>query len=316
MTYEIFDRRRYPDGMKLGTRQAGDGWALRTFHLPSASAKPRGSILFQTGRGDMIEKYLESCAHWSAQGWNVCGFDWRGQGGSGRFLSDPHVGHVEDFGRWTADLADFVRDWKRNHPGPHIVMGHSMGGHLVLRALLEQTVAIDAAVLISPMLGFETSFVPVSWIAAVVARYAAFAPERLAWAANERPSLPGTSRQKFLTHDVARYEDELWWQAQKPELVLGPPSLNWLAQAYRSTIWTAEGRRLESLEMPLLILGTDGDRLVSPHAIRRFGARIPSATLKMFGKDAAHELLREKDEIRTEMLGLIDAFLARSAGGQ
>jgi lysophospholipase len=308
MTQEIFDRRRYPDGMELGSWQADDGWALRTAKLPALSGTPRGSILFQTGRGDMIEKYLESCAHWSADGWNIAAFDWRGQGGSGRFLSNPNIGHVEDFGRWTKDLAGFVSDWKRDHCGPHIVMGHSMGGHLVLRALLERSVSVDAAVLIAPMLGFETSFVPVSWVAAIVQRYAAFAPERLAWAANERPSLPGTSRQKFLTHDVSRYQDELWWQSQKPELVLGPPSLNWLAQAYRSTIWTAEAGRLEALETPLLIVGTDGDRLVSPRAIRRFAGRIPTATLKMFGKDAAHELLREKDGVRNEVLTFIAGF--------
>ena len=34
------------------------------------------------GRGDFIEKYLETYAHFQAAGWNVTAFDWRGQGGS------------------------------------------------------------------------------------------------------------------------------------------------------------------------------------------------------------------------------------------
>jgi lysophospholipase len=309
MKQPIFDRRDYPDDLIQEKWSAEDGWPLRKTQWPSPPTKLRGSILFQTGRGDMIEKYLESCNHWWAQGWNITAFDWRGQGGSGRFLADPHVGHVEDFGQWTADLAAFVADWKATQPGPHIIMGHSMGGHLVLRTLLEQTISVDAAVLISPMLGFESPVVPVSWIAALVSAFSEVAPERLAWKKNERPSLPGTDRQRFLTHDVLRYQDELWWQAKKPELVLGPPSLKWLAEAYRSTLWTAKPGRLETVDVPLLIIGTEGDRLVSPAAIHRFARRIPAARLKMFGKTVAHEILREIDVVRDEALHLIDEFL-------
>jgi lysophospholipase len=309
MKQPIFDRRRYPDHLIQEKWSAEDSWPLRKTQWPAPQGKPRGSILFQTGRGDMIEKYLESCDHWWTQGWNVTAFDWRGQGGSGRFLADPHVGHVEDFGTWTADLAAFVRDWKTKQPGPHIVMGHSMGGHLVLRTLLEKTISVEAVVLISPMLGFESPVVPVPWIAGLVSLLSRAAPQRLAWKKNERPSLPGTDRQKFLTHDVLRYQDELWWQAEKPELVLGPPSLKWLAEAYRSTLWTAEPGRLEALNLPLLIIGAEGDRLVSPAAIRHFAARMPTAQLKMFDKMAAHEILREVDSVRGEALHLIDDFL-------
>lgn len=309
MTKEMFDRRAIPEGVTQEDWSASDGWPLRKTQWPRPISGAKGSILFQTGRGDMIEKYLESCDHWWREGWSVTAFDWRGQGGSGRFLANRRVGHVEDFGVWTRDLADFVRDWKASQPGPHILMGHSMGGHLVLRTLLEQTINVDAAVLLSPMLGFETSFVPVPLVAAFVSAVAKIAPERLAWGSNERPSLPGTSRQKFLTHAVTRYEDEQWWQSKRPDLVLGPPSLKWLAQAYQSTLWTAERGRLEALKTPLLIIGTDGDRLVSPAAIRRFAARLPNAQINMFGPSVAHEILREIDPVRNEAHEIIDDFL-------
>jgi lysophospholipase len=313
MSKPQFDRRAYPEGMLLGQWRGPDGWPLRTMEWRQKDQKARGSILFQTGRGDMVEKYLESCAHWNGAGWNVSAFDWRGQGGSGRLLADPHIGHIEDFGQWTSDLKAYFEQWKANHPGPHIVMGHSMGGHLVLRTLLEHHIDVDAAVLISPMLGFEAGPLPVSWAAAAVKLYAARAPTRLAWKANERPSLPGASRQRFLTHDVTRYEDEQWWQAEKPELVLGPPSLNWLSQAHQSSLWMEAAGRLEALDRPLLIVGTDGDRLVSPKAIRRFAARLPQARLKMYGKDVAHEVLREVDTVRDAIIRLIDDFLDEAA---
>ena len=313
MTKVMFDRRSIPDGVTQEDWLASDGWPLRMTQWPLPAQTPKGSILFQTGRGDMVEKYLESCDHWWREGWSVTAFDWRGQGGSGRFLQNRRIGHVDDFGVWTRDLADFARDWKSSRPGPHVLMGHSMGGHLVLRTLLEKTITVDAAVLLSPMLGFETSFVPVSWVAALVAGAAKIAPERLAWGSNERPSLPGTSRQKFLTHDVQRYADESWWQSQRPELVLGPPSLKWLAESYRSTLWTEQPGRLESIECPVLVIGTEGDRLVSPKAIHRFASRIPGAKLKMFGSSVAHEVLREIDPVRDEAIGIIDDFLESMA---
>jgi lysophospholipase len=150
-------------------------------------------------------------------------------------------------------------------------------------------------------------------VAGLVAVAAKIAPERLAWGSNERPSLPGTSRQTFLTHDLQRYADELWWQMEKPELLLGPPSLKWLAEAYRSTLWTAERGRLESINLPVLIIGTDGDRLVSPEAIRRFAARIPGVKIKMFGSTVAHEILREIDPVRDDAMGFIDDFLRSAA---
>jgi lysophospholipase len=313
MSKPQFDRRAYPEGMLLGQWRAPDGWPLRTMEWRQEGQKARGSILFQTGRGDMIEKYLESCAHWFAAGWNVSAFDWRGQGGSGRFLPDPHVGHVEDFGQWTADLKVYFEQWKASHPGPHILMGHSMGGHLVLRTLIEYQLDVDAAVLLSPMLGFEAGPLPVSWAAQVIKLYAKRAPTRLAWKANERPSLPGASRQRFLTHDLTRYGDELWWQKEKPDLVLGPPSLNWLSQAHQSCLWMEETGRLEAIDTPLLIIGTDGDRLVSARAIRRFAVRLPRARLKMYSENVAHEVLREVDGVRDEIFRMIDDFLDETA---
>lgn len=95
-------RRSYPPDSMMEMEPAADGWPLRVFRWKSAN--PRGSILFQGGRGDIIEKYLESFAHWHAQGWNVAAIDWRGQGGSGRFLADPLIGHVPDFALWIDDL--------------------------------------------------------------------------------------------------------------------------------------------------------------------------------------------------------------------
>ena len=78
----LFDRRRHPDGMTFHEWRAADGWPLRAYRWPADGAPSRGSLLFQSGRADFIEKYLEPCDHWHSEGWQIEGFDWRGQGGS------------------------------------------------------------------------------------------------------------------------------------------------------------------------------------------------------------------------------------------
>ncbi len=223
--------------------------------------------------------------------------------------ADPNVGHCLDFGVWIDDLASFYADWHARMPGPHIVMGHSMGGHLLLRALSERRIAPDAAILVAPMLGFETKPLPLGLAAWLVRQLARLWPERAAWKVNERPAPRGTSRQRFLTHDSDRYSDELWWKKEKPELELGPPSLKWLEQAYGSVLKLRQPGVVEHISIPMLVLGTKGDQLVSPAAIPQFAARLPHCTLKMFEPDVAHEILRERDGPRDEAIALIDSLL-------
>ncbi len=308
MTSPIEIRRRYPADATLGIYRLEDGWALRSFDRPRESAE--GSILWLGGRGDVIEKYLECLADWHAAGWHVGSFDWRGQGGSGRILSDPAVGHIDDFAIWVRDLASFWSDWTARTPGPHVLMGHSMGGHLVLRALIERRVSPDAVVLVAPMLAFAGK-IP-SWLSGSVARVLGMLkPQRSAWKHNERPSSPDASRQAFLTHDNDRYADEIWWKEQKPEIRLGPPSWGWMAAASKSFAVINRSGAIEALTVPILTVATDGDQLVSPRAIRGASARMRYGDLLMFGKTAAHEVLREVDGVRDIGMARIAAFLEK-----
>jgi lysophospholipase len=301
------DRRAVPAGASIGSWRATDGWPLRTFAWDGGA---RGALLFLGGRGDVFEKYYEAFDHWHRAGWGIESFDWRGQGGSGRMSDDPTCGHASDFAPWIEDLAAFFVGWAARTPGPHVIVAHSMGGHLTLRALAERRIAPDAAVLIAPMLGLRSEpFGPRlgAWIAWAMTKLGR--PERQAWKSNERPGVPMQKRQSLLTHDIARYEDELWWKQQKPEIAVGPPSWAWVAAAYRSTLALQAGGRLESVATPTLLLAADHDRLVDPAAIKRAAARLPDAKLRVWGGESAHEILREVDPVRDAALAEIDAFL-------
>lgn len=305
------DRRAYPEGATIDHWTADDGYPLRRFDWPG-EGPPRGSILFQCGRGDIFEKYLESFAHWHRLGWRVTSLDWRGQGGSGRLTANPHVGHIDSFDRYIADIAGFWREWAPGAAGPRVTMGHSMGGHLMLRAMAEHAVAPDAAVLIAPMLGLHAPIGPrfVEWLARTMARLGDAA--RPAWKDNERPYTT-TSRRSLLTGDADRYADEIWWQRYDPALLTGPPSWRWVIEAFRSTRELRESPALATMAVPVLLLVAEADKLVDPKAALAVAARLPDAHVVRFGGESAHEILRESDPVRDRALAEIDGFLARRA---
>jgi lysophospholipase len=311
MTTDPAIRRAIPDDATISRWSAADGWPLRRFDWPPpAGLPPRGTLLFQTGRGDVFEKYLEAFAHWRAQGWHVAAFDWRGQGGSGRLSADPNVGHAADFAPWIADLGQVWSSLDSSRP--RVLIGHSMGGYLALRAVVERVVDPAACVLVAPMLGLRS---PVgAWAGERLARLmrALGDPARAAWKGHEKPGVR-LDRQRLLTADPDRYADEDYWYVRQPALKLGPPSWAWLVEAFAGTARLRADPRLAQVTTPVLLLVAEHDQLVDPRAAVSVASRLPDARVESFGNESAHEILREADPVRDRALAAIDAFLAANA---
>lgn len=222
------------------------------------------------------------------------------------------TGHVDDFARWVADLAAFWRDWITKQPAPHVLAGHSMGGHLALRAVAEGAVQPDALVLSAPMLGFLPEWLPepVQQLAArVMCRVGD--PRRPAWKWSEKPGEVPEGRALLLTHDAERYADELWWRDQRRELAMGSGSWGWVRAGLESMAGLRRPEALEAVAVPVLLLAVSGDALVSAPAIARAAARLPRGECVAFGPEAFHEVLREIDPVRDKALAAIDGFLDR-----
>lgn len=310
MPSEAFDRRSVPSDARFVRWTAADGWAVRALERRQGEdLETRGSLLFAGGRGDFIEKYLEAQDHWHGVGWNVTAFDWRGQGAS---QGDLPGGHLESFETLVEDLAAFIDEWRRGSPGPHVVVAHSMGGHVLLRTLADKRPPIDAAVLVAPMLMINSGPVPplaAQWLASTASSFGWSGQP--AWQQPSRPQPAGSMRQALLTGCPDRYDDELWWWERHPAFNLGAPSWGWLKAAFQSCAALTPSR-LAAVDVPVLMIGTELDRLVSPAAIRRAAAQLGTAELIMYD-DSAHEILRERDAVRLRALAAIDDFLERHA---
>ncbi len=304
--------RIHPAGAVFSGWTAPDGMQLRRMDWPAAGRrKQRGSLLFINGRGDFIEKYLETCARFQALGWDVTSFDWRGQGAS-RGPGEEKA--LAGFDILVDDLDALLGEWLASGPGPHVALGHSMGGHLLLRTIVERKPGLDAAILTAPMLDVNSAPIPI--------RIAPDIADTMYWLGFGRtpmwktpPSMlvPGGRRNRNLTGSRERYEDELHWWGVNPDFNLGPPTFGWMRAAFRSRAAAFTPEKLRGVDLPILIIGAEQDRLVSAAAIREAAALLPHAELEMM-PDARHEILRDADEIRDRALARIDAFLARLKG--
>jgi lysophospholipase len=300
---EPVSRRETPATLVTSSWRADDGWPHRAFSQVAAGT-PKGSLLFLGGRGDFFEKYLEGFHAWRIAGWNVEGFDWRGQGGSGQ-LHPGGFCHIDNFAAFVDDLAAYCTQWRERVPGPHVAIGHSMGGHILLRVLTERRVEVDGAVLLAPMLGIKAGRLPAGalWGLACLGRIPGMRGRPI-WTGRDSPA-PGR-----VTSCPERQADKLWWKDTRPEIGRGGPTWGWLAAAIRSIAELDKSLRRTPPETPGLVLTAGGDPIVDAGAILRalpFLPRFEHAVIH----GAAHEMLRERDEIRIECLERIERFLGR-----
>jgi lysophospholipase len=290
-----------------------DGW-LRVAERPAADGRvaPRGTLLLLTGRCEFLEKYEEQATEWSARGWRVVGFDWRGQGLSSRFLPNRHKGHVPDFELFLDDL-DAVLAAHCPAGAPLVVFAHSMGGHVALRHAAERQGGtarrFDALVLSAPMLGIRTGPLPQPAAAAIArmmcigGRADEYAPGQLDFA-EETQRFEGN----LLTSDPARFARTLAAIRACPDLALGGVTYGWLDAAYRSLARLWAPGVLERVAVPVLLLSAGADRVVPPERHAKAARRLPRCTLRQY-PTALHELMMEHDAIRSDVWADIDGFM-------
>ncbi len=159
---------------------APDGWQLRC--ASPGPPRPRRRAVrscSRAGGATSSRSISRPSTIGTTRGWTITSFDWRGQGGSGRLTAAANCGDIDSFDSFIADLRAFYLDWEAATPGPHVVMGHSMGGHLVLRGLVEGAIRPDAAVIVAPMLGVKSALGPFAERAARILGDWGTAPGRL-----------------------------------------------------------------------------------------------------------------------------------------
>lgn len=286
-----------------------NGMRVRVGHRAPGSAQPRGTVVVLPGRAEFIEKYAETLDEVVALGFAAAILDWRGQGGSDRFLADRRRGHVVQVEDYLADLAAVVaRLEQRGATRPFLMLAHSMGGHIGLRHLHDRPGTFVGAVMTAPMFAIRLQPTPEPLARALCAvaiglgagrRYAPgqhdWDPDRIAFARNRLTSCP------------QHFDDLLRQVAASPELALGGVTYSWLGAALRSIALTRRPGYLEAIRTPVLVCQAGQELIVSNRAEAEVVRRLPQGRLVVF-PDARHELLRERDSIRRQLFATFAAF--------
>jgi len=135
----------------------GEAGQLALYDWAMPASQPLGTVLLVHGLGEHAGRYGEVAAHLYQSGFVVRAYDQQGHG-----QSEGARGDMLRPGSLQADLCRVIDD-TRQRPAlantPLILLGHSMGGLVVARTLVEQGPSVDAAVLSSPAFGgFPTFF--------------------------------------------------------------------------------------------------------------------------------------------------------------
>ncbi len=294
-----------------------DGTRLRLSRWrPAEDARPAPgapTILILPGRAEFVEKYAELAGDLTRRGLHVLCLDWRGQGGSSRPLADAGIGHVDRFDQFLDDLAACLPRLMDGVTGPIVALGHSMGGHILLRFLAERPHPFAAAILSAPMLGVQTFPLPEAgarWLARRAVAWGRghrYALGQEPWAADPAPDFASNK----LTSDPVRFARGHALCVADPSIALGGASWGWLDAALTSIHHLFTHDRLETVRLPILLLSARADGIVR-HDRHDLAARLlPDCTLVPF-PGARHELLMEADSIRDRVLAAIDDFLGRT----
>ena len=263
-----------------------DGQRLLLRDWPQSHA--RGAVLIVHGLGEHSGRYAQLASWFNQRGYAVRSYDQRGHGQSpGRRGA---LRHGDDL---LADLATVYNDYATASAWPPLLLGHSMGGLVAARAVLDGSVAPPALVLSSPALR--------SWEPPRMIRLARVLSHLL-------PNLPlrnGLDASK-LSHDaqvVADYRSD-------------PLQHGWITARLANFIFQdgaaciADAARLE---VSTLLLVADSDELVDPSGSRAF-AKAAATTGQLttrFFSTLYHELFNEAEPGRSQVLMQLGDWLGR-----
>jgi lysophospholipase len=301
-----------PEDLQPRFAYGRDGKSLRIATLlPAPELTQRGVCVLLHGQTEFIEKYLEVIGELLSRGFAVATMDWRGQGGSVRALENPLKAYIGDFAQYDSDLQVFLDKVVHNlSDGPPIVLAHSMGAHIALRAMHDHAGRFRAAVLAAPLLRALTRGYPPR-LARLMSSVQNFMGRGGDWVMGikERDPLTLTFADQLVTSDAQRFLRTQNFLRQHPNLRLAGPTWGWLEAAYRSMDVVMSPGYAEAIVTPVLVFGAGRDRIVDTSATREFAVRLQHGRYREIA-DAEHEILMENDSIRARFWNAFDEFVA------
>ena len=233
---------------------------------------PKGVVVITHGYAEHCGRYRELAHVIVRAGWAALAYDVRGHGQS------PGVrGYIDRFDHYLDDLAAMQAAGKALAPkeAPLVLLGHSHGSLIVLRALCdEHPPAVKAAIVSSPYLALRLA---VPSYKKVLARVASRVAPRLAQ--------PNALRVEDLTSDKDKQSERL-----ADKLCLDIATARWFTESAQAQDYVAEHAR--RIKVPTTWLVGADDPIADPARSKAVAAIVPGAVY--------HELTGLKHEVFNE----------------
>lgn len=298
-----------PKGAVVMEVVTSDRLRLRAARWRTTARKCKGTICLAPGRAEFIEKYFEVIGELRRRGFAVVIFDWRGQGGSRRWLSNPRKGDIRDFAHYRRDLEAITSEVLVPHmPRPWFGLAHSMGGAIYLAAAHDGAAPFARMVLCAPMIELAVSEGK-SWprALAILLRMTGLGRHFIP-GGGETSGMTKLFADNELTSDPVRYARNANAASGAPQVAIGDPTVRWVHAALRLTRSFKAPRYPLEIRMPMLVVAAGADQLVSTPTTDRFCARMKGGHAIVI-PGARHEILMERDTIRDTFWAAFDAFV-------
>ncbi len=269
------------------TTQTPDGLTL--YQQSWRGGTPKAAVVLVHGYAEHSGRYQHVAERFTQAGYAMHAFDLRGHG---RSEGEPRV-YVRSIDEYTGDLERFVASVREREAGlPIFLLGHSMGGAISARFLLDGDRGLRGAILSAPAVRRAGIF------GRPVEGFFLFIAGRWPWLHFPKLDNVKVSRDPEV---VRRYDnDPLIYREGMP---LGTAAA--IVQSARYV-----DKQADRIELPILIAHGTDDGLVNYIASERFHDRVGSKdkTLKLY-KGLYHEILNEpeRDQVMQDMLDWLDA---------
>lgn len=265
---------------------------------------PKGVIVVSPGQKEEALKYAEFVFDLKDQGYDIFVIDHRGQGASGRLLSDSRKSHVENFEDYVEDFTKFILEVVRpTSYSKSLLYTHSMGGAIGAGFLENHPKVFNRVVMSAPMFKIDTKQYPevvaLGFSSLLIKGGMAneYAPEQKAYDPNEKFD------KSTLTTSSVRFELDKQLRIKYPNLIVGGVTTRWINT---SLSWTRRIRKVPFIfQIPTTIVQVSDDKWVKPEGQEEIcrGSRDFCNLVEIQG--AKHGTLSERDVYRDQLMTIV-----------
>lgn len=256
----------------------------------TTTAKPKAVVMLVHGLGEHCQRYNALAAHLNAAAYSVCSMDLPNHG-----KSSGQKGHLDSFKQFLNAASSLYQRIETAHPGtPVFLLGHSMGGLISSRFLIDHQDKFKGAVLSGPAI--ESPQAPPSWQVSLMGLISKVFPKA------GMLELDG----KLVSRDPEVVEDYL----NDPLNNHNKLSAKLLVEFFRTMDEVKQSASV--ITLPLLVLHGAADGLTAPSGSEWLVSNVSSddKTLKIY-PELFHEIFNEPEapSIYNDVVSWLDAHL-------